>query len=305
MYPYKDKLDVKLLHLFNVLMTERNVSRAAQKLSISQPAMSLVLRRLRTLFKDPLFVRAHNEMVPTPRALELAVPVRKILEDLGTLLDVEPAFDPRTAKAHFALTIPSYISFLLLPKLMKVIERRAPGVTLEARSSNRDLAIEWLEKGEIDFRIGWISSPPEALRCKMLYKDRFVVLVSRTHPRIRRALSVEEFCATPHIRTMIHKSSDSGRLIDQALGALGLRLNIAAVVQDSLTVPHMIAGSNLIALVPSRIANAVVRQMPIRILQPPVSLPEQSIALYWHERTQNGAAHKWLRAEIGEICRGF
>jgi DNA-binding transcriptional LysR family regulator len=305
MYPYKDRLDVKLLHLFNVLMTERNVSRAAQKLGMSQPAMSLVLRRLRVLFKDPLFVRAHNVMVPTPRALELGVSVRKVLHDLGTLLDVEPEFDPRTARAHFALTIPSYISFLLLPRLMKNIERRAPGVTLEARSSNRDLAAEWLEKGEIDFRIGWISSPPEALRHKVLYKDRFVVLAGKAHPRIRRTLSVEDFCGTPHIRTMIHKSSDSGRLIDQALGAHGMKLNIAAVVQDSLTVPYMIANSNLIALVPSRIANAVVKQMPLRILQPPVALPEQTIALYWHERTQNGAAHKWLRNEIGDICSGF
>jgi len=304
MYPYKEKLDIKLLHLFSVLMAERNVSRAAQKLGISQPAMSLVLRRLRTLFRDPLFVRAHNEMVPTPRALELGVSVRRILEDLGTLLDVEPTFDPRTARARFALTIPSYISFLLLPKLLRAIERRAPGVTLDARSSDRDLAAEWLETGEIDFRIGWISTPPEALRYKVLYRDRFVLLAGRSNPKIRRTLTVEEFCAAPHVRTMVHPRSDSGRLIDQALGTLGLRLNIAAVVQDALAVPYTVASTGLIALVPSRLASAVARQMPLRILQPPVELPEQTIALYWHERTQNSAAHRWLRNEIGDICGG-
>jgi len=303
-YAYKEKLDLKLLHLFSVLMTERNVSRAAQRLGISQPAMSLVLRRLRVLFKDPLFVRAHNEMVPTPRALELGVSVRRILEDLGTLLDVEPSFDPKTARAHFALTIPSYISFLLLPKLIRAVERRAPGVTLDARASDRDLAAQWLETGEIDFRIGWINAPPDALRYKVLYTDRFVVLASRTNPKARRSLSVEEFCTLGHVRTMVHPRSDSGRLIDQALGALGLRLNITAVVQDALAVPYTVVNTGLIALVPSRLAVSVARHLPLRILQPPIELPEQTIALYWHERTHNGAAHRWLRNEIGEICGG-
>lgn len=298
-------LDVRLLHWFDTLMSERSVSRAAQRLNVSQPAMSLVLRRLRRLFGDPLFVRAHNAMVPTPRALELVVPIRRLLEELGALVEGDTPFDPQTASAKFTLTMPSYISFLLLPRLIRRMEKKAPGISLEIRTSNRERAIEWLEKGEIDFRIGWIKEPPDTLRFKTLYRDHFVCLARKDHSVVGRKLTLEQLCAVPHVRAMVHKNSDSGRLIDQALDALGMRFKISLLVQDALIVPHVVANSNLIAVVPARLAQGISRQLPVRVLPVPVKLPEQNIALYWHERTHRDAAHEWLRAQIGEACRAL
>lgn len=295
-------LDVRLLHWFDILISERSVSRSAQRLNISQPAMSLALRRLRRMFRDPLFVRAHNEMVPTPRALELVVPIRRILEELATLVEGAASFDPQTANGQFTITVPSYISFLLLPRLIRRIEKKAPGISLDIRSSNREHAIEWLEKGEIDFRIGWIKEPPDTLRFKTLYRDHFVCLARKDHPEVGRKLTLEQLCAVPHVRAMVHKNSDSGRLIDQTLDALGMRIRIALLVQDSLIVPYVVANSNLIAVVPARLAQGISRQLLIRVLPVPIKLPEQNIALYWHERTHRDAAHEWMRAQIGEEC---
>lgn len=298
-------LDFKLLQWFEVLISERSVSRAAQRLNISQPAMSLVLRRLRRIFGDPLFVRAHNEMVPTPRALELVVPIRRMLNEFSVLVEGEAPFDSRTANAQFSMTVPSYISFLLLPRLIRRIESRAPGISLDILTSNRERAIEWLEKGEIDFRIGWIKEPPDTLRFKTLYTDHFVCMVRKNHPEIGRKLTLEQLCGIPHVRALIHKNSDSGRLIDQTLAAGGMRIRISHFVQDSLVVPYVVANSSLISIVPSRLAQATSRQLPVRIMPLPLKFPEQNIALYWHERTHRDAGHEWMRAQIGEACRSL
>ena len=300
-----NNLDIRLLQWFDVLMSERSVSRAAQRLNISQPAMSMVLRRLRRFFGDPLFVRVHNAMVPTPRAIDLVVPIRRILEELGELVEGEASFDPKTERRVFTVTVPSYISFRLLPKLIHRIGKKAEGISIETRVFDRIRTFEWLEKGEVDFRIGWIKEPPDTLRFKTLCQDRFVCLVRKKHPEIQGKLTLEQFCSVPHVRAMIHKNSDSGLFIDKTLAALGKRAKIALLVQDWLIVPHVVAHSNLIAVVPSGIARGIARHLPVRVLPLPIKLPEQNIALYWHERTHRSAAHEWMRRQISEACRGL
>jgi DNA-binding transcriptional LysR family regulator len=265
----------------------------------------MALRRLRKLFRDPLFVRTHNAMMPTPRALKLIVPIRRMLEELGTLVEGDESFEPRTENRKFTVTVPSYISFLLLPKLIRSIEKKAPGISIETRVFDQARTIEWLEKGEVDFRIGWIREPSDSLRFKRLYRDYFVCLARKDHPEVGKKLTLEQFCTVPHVRAMIHKNSDSGKLIDQTLAVFGMRVKIALLVQDWLIVPHVVANSNLIAVAPSRVANAIARQLSIRVLPSPIELPEQNIALYWHERTHRNAAHEWMRAQIGEACRGL
>jgi DNA-binding transcriptional LysR family regulator len=298
-----DSIDLRLLRCFDALMAERNVSRAAQRVNLSQPAMSVALGRLRALFGDPLFLRGHGEMVPTSRALTLAEPVRGVLEGLGRLASTSAPFDPATVRMQFTLTAPGYIAYVILPRLMRYLEKNAPGVSVEARAANRERATEWLENGEVDFRIGWIREPPRELRFKTLYGDGFVCLARREHPGIPRRLTAELFCSLPHVRPMVHRQSDSGRVIDQAVELLGRRLNIALLVQEVLTVPYVVASSNLIAAVPARLARGFTGQLPIRSHPLPLRLPEQSIALYWHERTHRDPAHEWFRDVIGRIAK--
>lgn len=296
-------IDLRLLRCFDALMTERNVSRAAQLVNTSQPAMSVALGKLRTLFGDPLFVRGRGEMVPTSRALVLNDVVRSVLVGLGNLSAVAAPFDPRTSRARFTMTAPGYIGYVLLPRLARYLEKNAPGVYVEARAANRERATEWLENGEVDFRLGWIRVPPSELRFKTLYKDCFVCLARKDHPDIPRKLTFDLFCSLQHVRTMLHPRSDSGGVIDRAVGALGKHLNIALLVQEGLTVPHIVASSNLIAAVPARLARGFVGQLPIRAHPLPLRLPDQNIALYWHERTHRNPAHEWFRDLIGKITK--
>jgi len=296
-------IDLRLLRCFDALMTERNVSRAAQLVSTSQPAMSVALGKLRALFNDPLFIRGRGEMVPTSRALILNDLIRGVLDGLGNLSSVAAPFDPRTSRSKFTMTAPGYIGYVLLPRLTMYLEKNAPGIYVEARAANRERATEWLENGEVDFRLGWIRVPPAELRFKTLYKDRFVCLARKDHPDIEKKLTLEHFCSLQHVRTMVHPRSDSGGVIDRALGALGKHLQIAMLVQEGLTVPHIVANSNLIAAVPARLARGFVDQLPIRAHPLPFRLPEQNIALYWHERTHRNPAHEWFRNLIGKIAK--
>jgi DNA-binding transcriptional LysR family regulator len=178
-------------------------------------------------------------------------------------------------------------------------------VQLDVRASNRERATEWLEKGEIDFRIGWIRQPPAEHRFKTLYRDHFVCLARKNHPAIRGRMTIDQFCTLPHVRSMVHQRSDSGEVIDHAVGALGRRLDIPLLVQDIFTVPHIVASSGLIAAVPARFARAVAANMPVRVHRLPLDIPEQSIALYWHERTHRDAAHEWFRDLLGRLTRAL
>jgi DNA-binding transcriptional LysR family regulator len=300
-----EEIDLRLLRCFAALMADRSVSRAAQRMNISQPAMSVALGRLRRVFGDPLMIRGHGEMVPTSRALALAETVDSVLEGMGKLTSVAAPFDARTATQQFTVTAPGYIAHVLLPRLMRQLEKSAPGVRVEVRAANRERATEWLESGEIDFRMGWIREPPAGLRFKTLYHDRLVCLARKDHPLISRKLTAELFCALPHVRTMVHRQSDSGQVIDQAVEALGQRLNIALLVQEVLIVPYIVASSKLIAAIPARLARSFAGQLALKVYPLPLDVPEQRIALYWHERTHRSAPHQWFRDLLGNIAKGL
>lgn len=284
-------------------MDERSVSRAAQRTNLSQPAMSIALRKLRQVFGDPLLVRSRNEMVPTPRAISLSGAVRRVLEDLNTLSATSLPFNPRSSSVQFTFTIPAYISYVLMPELMKRLEKVAPRVMVVTRAPNRERAVEWLEKGEIDFRIGWIREPPPILRSKTLYKDQFVCLARKGHPQIKDRLTLEQFCSTDHVS--VDRRSDSGHAIYQAVKAVGPAFRIKLLVQDMLIVPYIVANSNLIAIVPGRLGGQFVKQLPVRLFPVPLKLPELDIALYWHQRTHRDPANEWMRNMISEVARNF
>lgn len=296
-------IDIHLLRCYDVLMDERSVSRAAQRTNLSQPAMSIALRRLRQFFGDQLLVRSHNKMVPTPRALSLWDAVRKVLEDLNKLSTNSLTFDPTSSSAQFTFTIPAYISYVLLPELMKRLEKTAPNIVIVTRAPNRERAAEWLEKGEIDFRIGWIRESQPTLRSKSLYKDQFVCLAREGHPRIKGRLTLGQFYSIGHVS--VDRNSDSGRAIYQAVNPVGPKFRIKLLVQDMLIVPYIVANSNLIAIVPRRLASQFVKQLSVRLFPVPLKLPELEIALYWHQRTHLELASEWMRNTISDVAGAF
>jgi len=299
------KTDLALLLCFDALATTGSVSRAAQHMRITQPAMSNALARLRTAFADPLFVKTRTGVAPTPKALELVEPVRAALEAVDRVLAPAGAFDPASARGKITLTATDYIEFVLMPHLVHLLETRAPGVELEIRVANREMASQWLERGEIDFRIGWVRRPPGGLHFKALYRDRFVCLVRRNHPSVGAELSVDDYCRLRHVRTVVHNLPETGPTIDEAVAAVGRRLKIGVVSHDFMTVPFIVARSDLVATLPERLARPFVKTLPLKMLAPPVRLPELAITLFWHERTQRSPLHRWFRALASEAAGGI
>lgn len=296
-------VEIFLLRCFATLMAERSVSRAAEVLETSQPAVSRALAKLRGLFADPLLIRAQGRMVPTNRALELEPPIQRILADLAQVIDTPRGFDPKTAEATFRLTAAESVEHLILPRLVERLQDAAPGIRVEVRHPSRDHALRWLETGEIDFRLGWLERPPETLHSTLLYRDRLVCLVRKGHPTIDGGISLEQFLSLPHARLEVTPHGRSGRAIDDAVASFGRKLRIGLVVQNYPTVLYAVARSNLIATVPERILSNLAQQLPLQILDPPLRLPDQRITMFWHERTHKDPRHRWFRHQITAVAR--
>ena len=232
-------------------MAQRSVSRAADALATSQPAVSKALARLRTLFADPLLIRAHGRMVPTNRALELEEPVRRILADLAAVIEPPQGFDPQTAEVTFRLTAAETVEHLIFPRLIERLQEAAPGVRIEARHPSRDQALRWLETGEIDFRIGWLERPPQTLHSTTLYRDRLVCLVRKGHPEVDGRITLEQYLQLSHARLEVAPHGMSGPR-DRRCGGQARRKtahrHAGAELRHGL---HTVAHSNLIATVPS------------------------------------------------------
>ena len=298
-----DGIEVFLLRAYAALMTERSVSRAADVLATSQPAVSKALARLRRLFNDPLLIRAHGRMVPTNRALELETPVRRILADLARVVEAPHGFDPQTTDVTFRLTAAETAEHLIFPRLIERLQETAPGIRIEARHPSRDQSLRWLETGEIDFRLGWLEKPPQALHSATLYRDRLVCLARKGHPGINGRISLEQYLTLPHARLEVAPHGMSGRAIDEAAAKMGRKLHIGLVVQNYGTVLHTVARSNLIATVSERMLKSTAPQLALQVLEPPLRLPEMRINMFWHERTHKDPRHRWFRQQITAVAR--
>lgn len=295
-------IDRTLLRCFDALVTERSVSRAAERVGVSQPTMSNALARLRLVFGDPLLLRASGMMAPTNRALELVEPVRAALANIDGILAKSNSFDPATSRARFTLTAPEYVEYTLVPQLVKELQSAAPHIGLEVRSVNPAKALEWLESGEVDLRVGWVRDPPSSLRSKVLFRDRFVCLVRTGHPQVRGKLTLQQYMTLLHVRARTSPRSDFWRVLDEAAAGGRRRARVAHIVQDFMVTPRVVAATDLIATVPERFALSVADQYRLQVLKSPLRLPAICIAAYWHERSQREPAHRWFRKVLTDVA---
>lgn len=293
-----NNIDIRLLRAFMVLMAERSVSRAAERLDLSQPATSHALARLRTLFDDPLLLRSRAGMIPTNRATELERSVRALLDSYESLVKPPAAFEPASSRRTFVLTAPEHAEHLLMPLLLRRVRAEAPGVRMDVRTPDPERAYELLESGEIDMRIAWLLKPMLSLRSLQLFQDRMVYIADKGHPSIRGALTMAQFLALPHIRTFGASRNTTNRVIDEALDRVGKKLAMTFQLQNFMTVPSALAGTDMIAPLARGLALRFAQQYPLQVLDPPIKLPRIRYAAYWHERNQNDAGHRWLRSAV-------
>lgn len=290
--------ELRLLRVFLVLMSERSVSRTAARLQLSQPATSHLLARLRRLFGDPLLLRSKNTLAATPRALDLEIQVRRLVEGFDSLVASSAPFDPATSRRTFVLTAPEYGETMLLPHLIGRLRVEAPNVRVEVHAPDPDRAYDQLANGTIDLRIAWLRSPSPTLRSMHLLDDRLVCIADARHSLVRGELTLEQFLSLPHARTLGTSHATTVRVVNEAVAKLGRRLERSFLLQHFPTVPATLKGTDIIATVPLRQAREFAERQPLQILEPPIPLPPVRYSAYWHERSHSDPGHRWLRRMI-------
>ncbi|QNQ08338.1 LysR family transcriptional regulator [Sphingomonas alpina] len=291
------KLDLNLLVALDGLLTERNVTHAAARLNLSQPALSAQLARLRDLFGDPLFVPVQRGVLPTPLARDLQQPLREALNRISALISGAHAFDPAEAEISFTIAASDYMQTILLPFLLWVNDT-APGVRIMLRPSGRS-AMADLENGEIDIAFLQPSeaSGPRLHRLDML-GERYVGVI-RKGGLDARPMTLERFIAERHIIVSPRADGFEGPT-DEALAALGLTRRVAFAFSSFVFLLDTIIDSDLIALAPERLALRYAEL--VDRFEPPIAVPGFSIAMVWHDRTHDHPARAWLRERLAEFC---
>jgi len=285
-------VDLNLLVVFDALMQERNVTRAASRLALSQPALSHALGRLRHMLKDDLFVRSPKGMIPTPRAESLAVPIRRALDELQHSLE-PPQFDPANAARHFRIAVDNYAAIVLVAPLTARINKTAPGITLEFRPSGTLNGADLLDRGQLDLTVGPLANHGERFSRQKLLTDTFVVLMRRTHPAAgARKLTIETFAALPQLD--ISSSRHPTDFIDAALSRSRLKRRIT-LRAPFLSAVRILANSDAVAVLPRRIARELTGYRPLLMRDLPFGSPRVETAMTWPRWLDNQPGHRWLR----------
>ncbi|MDH1797691.1 LysR family transcriptional regulator [Citrobacter sp. Cpo061] len=291
-------LDLNLLKTLDALLDERSVTRAAQRLSLTQPAVSGMLNRLRDYFDDPLFSRTPHGIVPTLRAQQLAAPVKQILSDIDILLK-PTQFDPLTAALTFTVAATDYALKAVIVPFIAALRVRAPGIRVRVIPVEPVLLTTQFEQGKIDLALLTPDSTPDNLHSRALYDEEYVCLMRHAHSDAGQPLTLDRFCALEHVLVSYVGESFWG-VTDEALASVGRQRQIGLSVSSFLVLPDILAISDMIAVVPARLAYDDTR---MHVLPPPLPITGFTKSMAWHERTHRDAAHQWLRNLVHETSQ--
>lgn len=284
-------LDLNLLKALDALLDERSVTRAAERLALTQPAVSGMLTRLRECFDDPLFTRTQRGIIPTLRAIELAQPVKSILAEVGELLQPK-AFDPATAEMTIKIAATDYALRAVIVPFMAALRLQAPGIRVAVLPVNNEQLTAQFERGDVDFALVTPETAPQDLHAHALYEEEYVCLLREDHPLTQsECLTLDSFCALDHALVSYIGGNFSG-VTDEALAALGRKRRVTLSVCSFLVLPEILRVSDLISIVPRRLAQHL---HGLTVIPPPLTIPGFSKIVVWHERTHRDAGHRWLR----------
>ncbi|MBE7189300.1 MAG: LysR family transcriptional regulator [Jatrophihabitans endophyticus] len=281
-------------------MTERSVTKAAQRLRVGQSAMSATLGRLRRLFDDPLLVRQGQHMVTTPRAQSLVAPIREALSIIERSLAYRSAFDPATDHRTFSVVASDYVALVLLRPLLGRLSSQAPNVHVHVRPVGADVEDE-LRRGLTDLLIlpqEFLGQAP-GLSSSSLFTDHYVCAVSRDNPHVGDTLTVEQFSAQPYLA---YRAGPFRSLAEQYLDAAGIERNLEVTAESFVLAPYLLHGTTLLALIHERLARAVQDHLDLRVLEPPFELSPVTERMWWTGRTDKDPAHAWLRACVLDLA---
>lgn len=293
-------VDLNLLVVLDALLRESSVTRAAERVGLTQSAASHALARLRALLDDPLLVRTPDGMTPTARARLLAEPVRQALEKLEQALAPPQPFDPRLSHQRFSLYLDEAGQVGLLPRLAERLKREAPGVDLRVHPATAQSPVEALVRGDVDLALAVSPAPRRGLHAEVVFTTPFVTIVRAGHPDVARRLTLARFARLGHI--VLDGPGGVDPEIDRALAERSRERRAALTVPSLLPIPWLVARSDLIATVPALLLGLDRERPTLSRYNPPIPLAPVTGSLVWHERTHHDAAHSWLRQSVRQIC---
>jgi len=292
-------IDLNLLVVFNQLLIERRVSKVAENLGLSQPAVSNALARLRKLTGDTLFLRTTKGMEPTPFAQQLAEPIAYALGLIHSAVNQRTSFDPATAQRAFTVGMTDIGEIYFLPKLMDELARVAPGVTM---STVRNTAVnlrDEMEAGHIDLAIGLLPQLKAGFFQRLLFRQRYVCMFRKGHALDKRKVSLAEFSSADHV-VVVSEGTGHGK-VDELMERGGVTRKVLLTVPHFVAVGHILQHSDMVATVPERLAQALVGPFGLAYVKHPASLPEIAINMFWHAKYHKDPANEWLRGLVFRI----
>ncbi len=290
------KVDLNLFSVFEAIYTEGSVTRASQKLYLTQPAISHALNRLRNLFDDPLFVRQGHAMVSTPLARSIIEPVRLALRGLEVTLSDAGRFDPAIASKQFTLALRDVLESTVLPPLLTSITQQAPTIDLAAIQVERRELVSELAAGTVDAAIDVLLPLPNEIRRQKISQDTTVVMARKDHPLVQGKLDLETYLQAEHILASSRRKGPG--LEDFELSRLGLQRRIRLRCQHYFAACRVTSQTDLLLTMPEAYARIANKQFGNQIFPLPLPMPSWDVYLYWHQNVENDAANRWLREQI-------
>lgn len=289
------RLDLNLLVTLETLLVEQNVTKAAARLNLSQPAVSAQLNRLRHEFDDPLLIPAQRGMTPTAKAMELLEPLRQALDQVRATVVSHRNFDPAKAKLTVSIACTDYLQAAVAKPLVVELRTRAPGVRVALRNLDSPQLDAQMARGDVDLALMTPQAASHSLRTRHLFDERYVLIGRRKHPRLREGITVEEFAEMDQVIV----SLDGGGFVtpvDSTLADLGYRRNAVLSAASFLFVPEIVSHSDFVALVPERLVRD--RADKLEVVECPFPVEGFAVGMVWHERSHGHGGQRWIREAI-------
>ena len=293
--------DLNLLRVFDAIYIERNISRAALRLSLTQPAVSNALARLRDRLDDPLFERTADGMAPTPRAKTIAEPIQRALDLLKEGLSERSEFDFSSSTRTFEFAVEDYGENVILPRFLKWLNQVAPGIRIVIRPEPGIQLREELRQGKVDLALGYFVLGMHDFRSHCIMTDGLLTLARQDHPDVSDRLTLDTFLKLRHVA--LTPRTKSTPMVDLALAKRGLRRDIAVQVPHFQSMPVIVQSTNLLCTLPKRMAVLYADHFGLLPYQPPVRTPEFPVYLIWHQSADEDIAHRWLREAFIDLCQ--
>jgi DNA-binding transcriptional LysR family regulator len=296
-----NKLDLNLLVVLNALLTERSISRAAEKIHLSQPATSNALSRLRDYFEDELLVSSGRQLLLTPRAESLIEPVREVLMRIDSTIAAQPEFDPASESRDFTLLASDFTMTVLIPPLLESLFKEAPGIRIHIRSQ-ADRPDEVLEQGKADFLIIPSQFLSKNHPSAALFEEDYVCVTWEGNTRVRERLLLDDYLSCGHVTANFSGDRQGTTFDGWFMDSFEVARRVEVTAPSMAALPAMVIGTDRIATVHRRVAERAATYLPVRLWEPPLKIPRLVQTLQWHKYKSNDAATIWLRQRLIEVA---